>query len=503
MWIAGLVVLGTAQVTGSVTADGGDYVDIPFTVPANTVEIEIARTYDTTAGQILDFGVWQPEGYRGWSGGLTDDIIVGVDQSTRGYLPGTITPAQWTLVVGKARLDPSGNPTNYTVTFTFRDNATLQVLPKANYAPMVLATGQRWYRGDFHVHSTQSGDTTLAATPDDDIALAAANGLDFIHMSDHNTVAQLALSAASQPQWPVLVLRGSEITTYSGHGNGVGISEYVDHRIGYNDRTIQQVVDDVVAQGGIFLVNHPAENLGAQCIGCFWDHMDDTPWDEVSGIEVLTAGWEIGVTLFTPMVLQMWDMLEDAGHRLAAVGGSDDHRAGTDEGSTPSEIGNPCVSVLASELSEQAILAGVKARHTIVQLRGCSDAMVDATMAIPGGGAAQVGDEVDGVELADITVHVTHGDGQLLQLWRDGKQLDQRAVSGDDAVLHFEDTPGAAQHRYRIHLVDANSNEPIVITSHFYVSGIAGAGGCASGGSPGMLAALFVAGAFVRRRRAR
>jgi hypothetical protein len=106
MWIAGLVVLGTAQVTGSVTADGGDYVDIPFTVPANTVEIEISRTYDTTAGQILDFGVWQPEGYRGWSGGLTDDIIVGVDQSTRGYMPGAITPAPWTLVLGKARLDP-------------------------------------------------------------------------------------------------------------------------------------------------------------------------------------------------------------------------------------------------------------------------------------------------------------------------------------------------------------------------------------------------------------
>jgi MYXO-CTERM domain-containing protein len=45
------------------------------------------------------------------------------------------------------------------------------------------------------------------------------------------------------------------------------------------------------------------------------------------------------------------------------------------------------------------------------------------------------------------------------------------------------------------------SNEPIVITSHFYVSGIAGAGGCAAGGSPGWLAGLLVAGMLVRRRR--
>ncbi len=82
--------------------------------------------------------------------------------------------------------------------------------------------------------------------------------------------------------------------------------------------------------------------------------------------------------------------------------------------------------------------------------------------------------------------------------------LDEQAVSGADAIVKFEDRPGAAQHRYRIELVDGMSNQRIVITSHFYVMGVAAsAGGCATGGSPhGWLAAArrgAVRGAGARR----
>jgi MYXO-CTERM domain-containing protein len=373
------------------------------------------------------------------------------------------------------------------------------VLPKAEWQPVVLESNHRWYKGDFHVHSMQSGDSR--AVMDDDVSLAHSRGLDFINLSDHNTVAQIALAAAQQANYSALVLRSSEITTYSGHGNGVGISSYVDHRVGYDNRTMQNIVDDVVAQGGIFLVNHPADNLGQQCIGCAWGHMDDTPWDEVSGIEVLTSGWDIGVNLFTPTVLQMWDTLEDAGHKLAAVGGSDDHRAGVNEGGTSSDVGSPCVSVLADGLSEAAILAGVRARHTIVQLRGCSDAMVTATMKTPTGGVAQIGDEVAGVEDAVFTVHVTGGDTGIASLWRDGKQIDVHPISGDDVTFTFEDRPGAENHRYRIELVEGQSNRRIVITSHFYVDGIAGAGGCSTTGGSSAAPLLLVLGLLGLKRR--
>ena len=106
-FVAIAAVLSTLHLEGTATPADGDYIDVPFTVPAGTVEFSITRTYDTTYA-ILDFGVWAPEGYRGWSGGLTDDIVIGVDQSSRGYLPGAITPGAWTVAIGKAQLAPDG-----------------------------------------------------------------------------------------------------------------------------------------------------------------------------------------------------------------------------------------------------------------------------------------------------------------------------------------------------------------------------------------------------------
>ncbi|HET9990661.1 MAG TPA: CehA/McbA family metallohydrolase, partial [Kofleriaceae bacterium] len=269
-------VLSVMHYEGDVPAAGGDYQDVAIDVPAGTVEIAIAHT-DGSDYTILDWGVWGPDGYRGWGGGLTDDAIIGVEQSSRGYLPGAITPGTWTVVVGKAKLDTGGG--HYSIDVTCSDTATLPVLPKAPYAAPMLSTERRWYRGDFHVHSIQSGDA--GATFDEIVALAKTQGLDFANISDHNTVAQHALLSAIQPDHPdLLFLRGAEITTYGGHGNAVGISSYVDHRIGYNGRTIANMIGDVVAQGGIFIVNHPVLDLGTACIGCFWNHVDDTPWDQ-------------------------------------------------------------------------------------------------------------------------------------------------------------------------------------------------------------------------------
>src|SRR5579862_2165164 len=91
-------VLSTMHFEDAVTADGGDYVVVPFTVPDGTAEIDVAHAAGSD-GEILDFGVWAPEGFRGWGGGLTDDAIIDVAQSSRGYLPGAITAGTWQVVI--------------------------------------------------------------------------------------------------------------------------------------------------------------------------------------------------------------------------------------------------------------------------------------------------------------------------------------------------------------------------------------------------------------------
>lgn len=486
---------------GDVAAAGGDYATVAFDVPAGTQEIRVAHS-DGSATDILDWGVWSPDGFRGWGGGLTDDAVIGVDQASRGYLPGAITAGTWTVVIGKALLDGDGG--HYAIDVTCSATQSLPAQPRAPFSPVVLAPARAWYRGDFHVHSVESGDAS--ATFDQIAALARQQHLDFVNLSDHNTVSQHALAAAYLAAHPdLLLLRGAEITTYAGHGNAVGLHAYVDHRIGYQGRTIGGVLDDVAAQQAIFIVNHPRLELGTACIGCAWHH-DDTDWSKVAGIEIITGNWSLAVSGFVPQVIQMWDGLLDQGHRIAAIGGSDDHTAGQNEGPTGSPIGSPTTLVLADNLSEAAIVAAVRHGRTIVQLRGPDDPVVDATMATAGGGSAEIGDDVDGIDRVRVAVHVTGGGGTFAQLWRNGAQVgDSVPVTGADTTVELDDVPGAGDFRYRVELV-AGSNQRVVVTSHFYVHAIDSAGGgcgCRTGGDPRQLAWLALVLPALRRRRAR
>ncbi len=488
-----LAVLSQMHYEGDVAEAGGDYVEVELEVPAGTVEIEIAHD-DGDANDILDWGVWSPDGFRGWGGGLEDNAIIGVAQSSRSYLAGPITPGTWRVVIGKANI-ADGDGAHYSIDVECRDNATLAVLPMGTFDPAPLKTGRQWYRGDFHVHSDSSGDAS--ATLSQIAALAKTQRLDFVNISDHNTSSQLPLIAGFQEtERDVLFLRGAEITTYAGHGNSVGTSAYVDHRIGFAGRTINGVLDDVAAQDAIFIVNHPALELGANCIGCAWKHAD-TDWSKVSGIEVITGKWDLTEPIFTPIALKMWDEQLDAGHRIAAIGGSDDHRAGMGMGSMDTPIGAPTTLVLADDLSEASIKEAIRAGRTIVNLRGPDDPAVEFHL-----GDAEIGDEVT-VDAATFTIRVVGGDGMFAQLWRDGERLVQLDVVGGDWTGTYTDGEVGA-HRYRLQLVEG-ANRRVVITSHIYATVTGRESCCSASPRATLFPLLLVAGATIctRRRRSR
>lgn len=494
-----LAVIGTMHLEGDVTVADGDYIDVAFEVPAGTHEIEIAHT-DGSEQVILDWGASGPHGVRGWGGGLVENAIISDVQSSRAYVTGPIEPGTWSVIVGKADL-AGGTSGHYAIDITLRDAATLPAQPRGTFQAPVLSTERRWYKGDFHVHSRESGDAVASLQAN--IDLAHSRGIDFINASDHNTISHHALIAAQQASWPVLAMRGAEITTYSGHANAVGIRDYVDHRLGYKGRTIADVAHDVAAQGGILIVNHPATDLAAACIGCAWKHVDDMPWDQVAGMEILTAGYAFGELSYTPKVIALWDKLEDQGHRLSALSGSDDHTAGIDEGSVGAPVGSPTSLVLADQLSEAAIIDAVRKHRTMVQLRGPDDPMVEFHARTKTGAMAEIGDDVDGVADVALPVRVTGGAGMFVQVWRDGAQLAEKPIDSGDFSTTFEDAPAPGDHRYRVEIVD-NGNHRVVVTSHIYVHAVKGSdGGCStSRGGALALGWLFAALALVRRRSA-
>jgi hypothetical protein len=71
-----------------------------------------------------------------------------------------------------------------------------------------------------------------------------------------------------------------------------------------------------------------------------------------------------------------WDKQLRDGHRLSAIGGSDSHNA-TNPPGPPGSIGWPTTVVEADELSVAAILKGIRAGRTFVDLTASHDKEID------------------------------------------------------------------------------------------------------------------------------
>ncbi len=399
----------------NVPAAGGDFFEVAFTVPANTAELEVVRIYDEQDA-VLDFGLYDPDGFRGWGGGNKEPLVVGTQAASRSYLPGPMPAGEWTLLVGKART--GGQDVPLRVEVTFRSAATLAVDDRRGpYEAAVLDQSPRWYLGDFHVHSRESGDAV--ASLDDIGDFAASRGLDFVVITDHNTDSHLALLTATQAGHPnLLFIPGMELTTYQGHLGVYGVRDYVDHRL--------PLADQVTAyrdQGALVFINHPVLDLGDACIGCAFEHES---FGEVSGVEVQTGA----ATLFTESALAFWDTirpLDDPGAGvLGAVGGSDDHRAGQDLGLAQSPIGSPTTRVFASSLSEAAILEGVAAGLTVVQIEGPEGPTLDHTS------------YVEDFEYSSHTIYTTGAAGTTLLAVVGGAYESVADLTEDDQVVEVD-----------------------------------------------------------------
>ncbi|MFO0547652.1 MAG: CehA/McbA family metallohydrolase [Polyangiaceae bacterium] len=437
-------------------ADAGepDHFFVDFDVPAGTAEIQIEHD-DLSDTDILDWGLYDPSGFRGWGGGNTEPIVIDADAASRSYLTGSITPGTWRLVVGKAKLDSDGGA--YHAVITLREATTLAPQPeRAPYAdPGAVVSGARWYAGDFHVHSRESGDARPSL--DEIVAFAKSRGLDFVELSDHNTTSQLDFMVDAQSRaGDFLLLPGVEFTTYAGHANGIGATAFVDHKIGQPGVTIDGAVDAFHDMGALFSINHPALDLGDVCIGCAWKH--ELTASKVDAVEIATAGSAI---IFINDALAFWERLCDGGHHIAALGGSDDHTAGTDIGPFGAPIGSPATYVYADELSVSAILDAVRAGRTVVKVRGPEDPMIElsrrASDTSPTG--------------LSLTATITGPSAGLQARWvKNGAAGDFIPIDGDGAELSLDVDPIAdgAEDRYRLELWEGTN--PVTFTSHVWLS---------------------------------
>ncbi len=422
------------------------YLDVPFEMPPGVARLDVRYRYSEQissdphmiGGNTVDIGLfdWRGDGFlsagfRGWSGSERAEFFVTPTGATNGYMPGPLTPGTWHVSLGFYKVSPNGCHYTVEVTFTFGASAVTEFPPmltldSPNYQPAPRANG--WYKGELHCHTIHSdGDSTAAEV----IAAAAALGLDFLAITDHNNITHLMELAALGVQ-PLILIPGYEVTTYRGHWNVWGPDTWVDFRV-MSPEDMQAALDFAYQHTALASCNHPRP------FGPPWEYPE-----VYSGqcVEVWNGPWVAS----NDVALEFWEQRLRRGEHLAAVGGSDMHHLKTED---YARLGTPTTWIYCpGQPTAAGLLAGLRAGHAFV-----SDA-VDGPQIYLSAGEALAGDTVLRPPSGSLTlnVRVVAGAGLALQVVGAGGVLAQAPIVQDDQPFDFA-VPVAATPYMRVQVI--------------------------------------------------
>jgi hypothetical protein len=334
--------------------------------------------------------------------------------------------------------------------------AALVALLALVLAPAAPALAGEWLAGDLHAHTTYSHDSyggpgddntgpeeafTLGHSVGSQFTVAETRGLDYLAITDHNDV-----RSQSDPGWPgagapVIGLPGYE-NSLDGHAQMLGATRLIES--GTSAAEVQAAADELRAApfGGAFQVNHPAEGSTA--------FPDDIDW--ALGHEVVpdtVEVWNISRLYQPPLpsasdndsAVRFWEGFLDAGHRVAATGGSDNHYLAT---TAIQGVGQPTTWVYAEERSAAGVLEGLRGGHTFISNQppnlGGPKLFIEADADRDGRFEAIAGDAVP--PSASLRVRAVGAPGAMLRLvGTGGAELAEPVPVTSPAFKHRYDVP--------------------------------------------------------------
>jgi len=433
-------------------ADNQTWHLVPFEAPAGTTRITVDFDYSTRdAHTTIDLGLLGPDGFRGqdgfrgWSGGNKRSFTVSATDATPSYLPGVIRPGTWNLLLGipNIRRDVRAE---YTARIRFEHETG-----------SVLRSEAGWYRGDLHMHTAHSDGSCLSQRQQRvpcplflTAKTASERGLDFIAITDHNTLSQVDAIRELQPYFDaILLIPGREITTFHGHANLFGSLAPLDFRVASAEvPDFNTILAEIQQAGGIISINHPVRPSGEQCMGCGWRPPGPIDYCRIEAVEVVN-----GLDADTPFTgVGFWEHLLDQGYQLTAIGGSDNHNAlqpavqlaelrQPHDADSPSPdtlgklqrgsgaIGTPTTVIYADALSQAGIVSGIRRGRVFIDVAGTRDRSLDITATV-GKQVAHMGDTLvasrgSNVRFQGTVSDVTDGeievilDGERIRLLKD------------------------------------------------------------------------------------
>ena len=442
----------TAVLNHHFTQGDDRYQYLSFDVSPEAESLTISYSFSGDQGSsVIDLGLFEPgpltlgtPGFRGYSGGAQPTITVGRRSASPGYRTGALPAGTWHVMLGLYQVAPAGVDVRVIVTESHEEAAESRPGSTGRAQTPVAVTRAAWYSGALHLHTTHSdGSLGPAAVAE----AAGAAGLDFIVITDHNNTAHTREAMPPSP----LHIAGEEVTTPGGHASVWGLPEgaWIDFRVSPKDPGAAAAINGLVEQahraGALFGISHPSDN----CSGCSWEHA--VP-EAVDAIEI----WQ---NEKAPRDRQMalWDRLLRAGRRVTAVGVSDWHRL-------PSRIDTAAVRVFAPQLTEPAILDGIR-QHRVIVMRDARTAP-PVVRASCGSHGAGIGDALTCGAGEDVTVRVSMPDlpdARADFIWNAVRMTSKRIGRGTTFTM-----PAAAGY-LRVHVYAADGST-VAITNPVYVA---------------------------------
>lgn len=325
------------------------YLKVPFDV-SGSAGVEVTLAYQDHEA-VIDLGCEGPLAFRGWSGGARKRFAITEGRATPGYVPGALEDGTWNVLLGLHQLPQEGVDVELTiVTHTDPREANVEADPpapppvansRASNRNLPAASGLKWFAGDFHSHSLHS-DGALSLS---ELAHQAASAtLDFLAVTDHNTVSHHRHLPGVSDAYDITLLAGQEITTHRGHANAFGEIGWIDFR-----EPADNWVAEVAERGGIMSINHPISG------DCSWLH----PLTVIPpALELWHVTWFRDLTSTAP-----WSLWQHWQNGTTLLGGSDFHNH-----SNHYLPGTPTTWVAAVDRSPEAILDGVRAGRTAISV---------------------------------------------------------------------------------------------------------------------------------------
>ncbi|HEV2486844.1 MAG TPA: CehA/McbA family metallohydrolase [Terracidiphilus sp.] len=438
------------------------YIQVPFNVPNGTERVTLTFSYtgkeEHTA---LDLGLLDPAQLRCWSGGNKSMLTVGLSDATPSCLPGPIPAGSWNVLIGVPNIR-SNAQSHYTVQVYFSPGGAVAREPAALRSP--LRAGPAWFRGDLHLHTGHSDGQCSSQTGKMvpcpvffTVDAAARRGLDFIAITDHNATSQYDAMRELEPYFDkVLLIPGREITTFHGHINFLGTTDFLDFRLGGSQvPDMNTLLSNADRVGGLTSINHGSAPSGEICMGCGWTPTSGVDMRLLTAVEAVNGGSEQSGISDVPF----WNKELDKGCRLTGIGGSDNHRPMQPLDQLGS-IGSPTTVVFATELSMPAILTGIHSGHVFIDLAGTCDRLLEETAHFKDQ-VFHAGDTLDASigEHVDFSLRVVAAVGGKIRWREDGEEVAQTAstdVSSTDQTFPWPWVSDGHRHWFRAEVVGAD-----------------------------------------------